>query len=111
AREVLGAARGPGQPPLTPAELRAYVEADPYRLMRVPGFGFARVDRIAREFFGLHPDDARRHRHVNGYVLQQSAGVLSLGEFRRRRAAFGVSDASHELEGVTFDEGLVWDEA
>lgn len=107
--KVLGASPGPSLPPYTPSEVRAYIEGDPYRLLRVPGLGFTRVDRIAREFFSVDPDDPRRHQHANEYLVRQSTGVLTLGEYRRRRAAMGVADQKHELAGVQMDNGFIWD--
>lgn len=107
--ETLSKPRDPSLPRYTPSEVRAYIEGDPFRLLRVPGLGFSRVDRIAREFFGVSKDDPRRHRHANEYLVRQSTGVLSLGEFRRRRTAMGVTDKRHELAGVRLDNGFIWD--
>jgi len=107
--KTLGAPTNPGLPHYPPSEVRAFIEGDPYRLLRVPGLGFTRVDRIAREFFGLSEDDPRRHRHANEYLVRQSSGVMTLGEYRRRRVALGVMDRRHELSGVRLDSGFIWD--
>lgn len=112
AARVEEALSNPGDPSLprySPSEVRAFIEGDPYRLLRVPGLGFTRVDRIAREFFGIPKDDPRRHRHANEHLVRTSSGVMTLGEFRQKRAALGVLDKRHELAGVRLDSGYIWD--
>lgn len=99
----------PSLPRYTPAQVREYIEGDPYRLLRVRGMGFQRVDRIAREFFDVSDDDPRRHMHANEYLLRQSQGVMTLGEYRRRRATIGMTDQRYELSGVLMDNGFIWD--
>jgi exodeoxyribonuclease V alpha subunit len=108
--EVLGASPAPGVPQMNHDQVRAYVEGDPYRLLGVPGVGFARADRIAREHFKIATDDPRRHEHANAFLLRREGGVMSVADYRRQRKDLGLSDSQFELRGVRVDSGSVWDE-
>lgn len=50
------------------------LDADPYAMIGVPGIRFSTADRIARDGFGVDPEDPRRLRALAVSVLEQAAG-------------------------------------
>lgn len=86
------------------------IERNPYSLGEVEGIGFKKSDRVAKEVYGLGPDDVRRHEAGNRYILQQSkkGGVLSAREFFTERVKLELRDPTYQDHGVTLEEGAYW---
>lgn len=79
------------------------LRANPYRLMEIPGFSFAKADRLALETFKVDPGDQRR---LEGAVLwalgaaSRGGGHLYLKPDEIPRL---VTEASHEGPGISGD--------
>lgn len=92
---------------LTDEQVMTVVARDPYHLRYVRGIGFKRADAIAKNDYGIHPDDERRHEAGNQAALEQR-GALPIWDFRKERKRLELTNPDHELLGVTIDHDLVW---
>lgn len=83
------------------------IERNPFSLTEVDGIGFKKADRIAKESYGLGPDDVRRHEAGNRFILEQR-GVLTAREFFTERVKLELRDPAYQEQGVTLEEGMYW---
>lgn len=83
------------------------IERNPFSLVEVDGIGFKKADRIAKERFDIGPDDERRHKAGNRWILEQR-GVLGEREYFSERVKLELRDPAYKEAGVEVEEGLYW---
>ncbi|WP_019633824.1 helix-hairpin-helix domain-containing protein [Actinomadura atramentaria] len=90
----------------------ALLDADPWRLLRVPGVTVAQADHFARALLGdaARPDDPRRGRalaeHVVAAAARRGHTVVAAADVVAELGRLGVADASRAVEDA-LDEGWV----
>jgi exodeoxyribonuclease V alpha subunit len=83
------------------------IEQSPYILMEVPRIGFKIADRVAREYFKVHPGSPLRHEHGNRHILGED-GSMAEREFDAARIKLDLIDPALRRYHVVEESGRVW---